>query len=127
ASASSPNSAASCVQATTTSASASDSWKAPASLRQSSRCTVTGLPVLSASPRRLPSSAMVPLQEHSLSVLLASDILEIRFLGLRLRGGLRFCGCLRLGRRLRFSDFFRLVEQQPLGRVERLQHLLRDR
>src|SRR5687768_11339929 len=96
--ASSANSGASCVQATIRSGSESEAWNAPASLRQSSRCTVMGAPVFSDSARRFASSAIVPLQEQSLSVLLASDIFEIRFVDLRLRSTLRLrlCLCFRL-------------------------------
>src|SRR6185369_14278120 len=74
--ASSENSGASWVQATIRSGSASDAWKAPTSLRQSSRCTGSGWGSFSDSASRFGSSAIVPLQEQTLSVLLASDILR---------------------------------------------------
>src|SRR5258708_33671459 len=68
-SASSPNSAASCVQATITSASPSALWNAGASLRHSWSCTTCGVPDFKALASALASMPTVRLQLQTLSVL----------------------------------------------------------
>src|SRR5688572_11257826 len=112
--ASSPKSGASCVQATiTSSAPPSAAWNAPASLRQSWWCTVSGSPAFSAAPSAFASSATVRLQLQTLSVF------PSRFIVFRL---FRF---LALGRGLRRG--FALLEDQASGLIERREHLVGNR
>src|SRR6476646_5858898 len=112
--ASSPNNAASCVQATRTSSPPpSAAWNAPASLRQSSWCTASGAPSLSASVSALASSATVLLQLQTLSVLPSRLIVFLRLI---------------FGTRLLL--FFLLVlfrEQKSARLVQRRQHLVGNR
>src|SRR6185503_3718348 len=110
-SASSPNSAASCVQATSSSSAApSAAWNAAASLRHSWSCTTSGSAAPSAADSALASSPTVWLQLQTLSVLLARLIL------LRLPLWLLVLGLLLL-----------LREEHGAHLVERGEELGRDR
>src|SRR5687768_7248204 len=115
AAASSPKSAASCVQATSNSASPpSASWKLPACLRHNSVCSAIAAPDFSAAASAAASSCIVLLQLQSLSVLFSIAIGFGFGLG-------RLCGRLRafLGLRLR-------GKKRAARVVQRLQHLLRN-
>src|SRR3954468_16107243 len=118
-SASSPKSAASCVQATMTSSpAASAAWNAATSLRQSCSCTTSGAPLFNPLATAAASTATVRLQLQTLSVLPSRLILLFfpqSFL-------IRALSYLRLGR---FR--FRLCKKQPARLVERREHLLRYR
>src|SRR6185295_2172150 len=127
--ASSPNNAASWVQATITSVSPSAVWKAFATRRQSWSCTCNGAFSLSAEASAFASSATVRLQLQTLSVL-PSRLIVLLFdlvcqLVFRPVFRLLFGRLLRLS--LRFLRFMLLVEQQNLRLVERRQHLGRNR
>src|SRR5262245_39990016 len=137
-SASSVNSGASWVHATTQASSFSASWKLATSLRHSSVCIWIGRPSLSALCSALASSAIILLQLQIFSVR-SSRAISGLFLGLgfglRLRSlGRGLLGSLGLG--LAFDDavlplfllfFFLFVEQQALRVLEGLQHRGRDR
>src|SRR6185503_10320113 len=113
--ASSPNSGASCVQATITSLSPSAAWNAPASRRQSWSWTCRGSFSFSAEASAFASSATVRLQLQTLSVL-PSRLIGVLLFGFRLV--LLFLG---------FLLFFLLVEVQDLRLVEGREQIRRDR
>src|SRR5687767_2618356 len=115
-SASSENSAASCVQATmTSSVPPSAAWNAPASLRHSSWCTWSGASVFSAAASAVASSVTGRLQLQTLSVLPWKLIVLGRFGGLL---GLR---------RLFFFLLVLIAEQMRARLVQGLHQLIRDR
>src|SRR6185503_4636629 len=114
----SEKSAASCVHATMTSSLLpSAAWNAPASLRQSWSCTLSGAPMPSAAASAFASSGTVRLQLQTLSVLL-SRLIRLGFLFRR--------GSRRLGFFL-FFFLFLVAEKQRLRLVQRRQHLLGHR